>query len=73
MITILDVASACSDPGLASILMIVKSMVTMIQIIAPLLLIVMLAIHFIRLVKNPDEKKIRGFYMNAFASAWATW
>ncbi|MBQ7578608.1 MAG: phage terminase large subunit family protein [Synergistaceae bacterium] len=22
---------------------------------------------------NPDEKKIRGFHMNAFASPWATW
>ncbi len=25
------------------------------------------------IAKNPDETKIRGFHMNAFASAWATW
>lgn len=25
------------------------------------------------IAKNPDEKKIRGFHLNAFASPWATW
>ena len=25
------------------------------------------------IAKKPDEKKIRGFHMNAFASAWASW
>ncbi|MBQ7561131.1 MAG: phage terminase large subunit family protein [Synergistaceae bacterium] len=25
------------------------------------------------IASNPDEKKIRGFHMNAFASPWATW
>ena len=25
------------------------------------------------IAENPDEKKIRGFHMNAFASPWATW
>ncbi|MBR2209010.1 MAG: phage terminase large subunit family protein [Synergistaceae bacterium] len=25
------------------------------------------------IASNPDEKKARGFHMNAFASAWATW
>ena len=25
------------------------------------------------IAKNPDQQKIRGFHMNAFASPWATW
>ena len=25
------------------------------------------------IAKNPDEKKIRGFHMNAFASGWVSW
>ena len=25
------------------------------------------------IAKNPDEKKIRGFHVNAFASAWVSW
>ena len=51
------IQNACSDPGLQAILGIARRIVTLIQVIAPILLIVMLAIHFIRLMKDPEEKK----------------
>ena len=57
MITFLVSQSTCSDPALASVLFIVKNILNLIGIIAPITLIVMLAVHLIKLVKNPDDKK----------------
>lgn len=53
----LDISQACSDPALASILSTCRRIFNFITIIAPIVLIVMLAIHFIKLMFNPDDKK----------------
>ena len=53
----LALSSACNDPGLQSVLAIVKNILSLIQIIGPILAIIMLAVHLIRMMKNPDDKK----------------
>lgn len=57
MISFLVSQSTCSDPSLASILYIVKNILNLIELIAPIALIIMLSVNFIRLAKNPDDKK----------------
>lgn len=54
---ILVTVSSCTDTALASILSTVRRILSLICIIAPILLIIMSAIHLVNLVKNPDEKK----------------
>ena len=49
--------SSCNDPALLSILSIVRRILSLIQIIGPILALVSLSIHLIRLMKNPDDKK----------------
>ena len=49
--------SVCTSPELSGILYTVKSILTIIQMVAPILLIIMLAIHLIKLAANPDNEK----------------
>ena len=53
----LDIISACSDPALAALLSFVKKTISLIQLIGPILALISLSLHLIRLVKNPDDKK----------------
>lgn len=46
----------CDDPGLANLLAITKRLLTLIQIIGPILCIIGLIIIFIQLISNPEEK-----------------
>ncbi|MBP5678896.1 MAG: phosphodiester glycosidase family protein [Bacilli bacterium] len=54
---LLDVASSCSDPGLQSILATVKRILSLFQIIGPILALVSFSIHLTHLVRDPDDKK----------------
>ena len=49
--------NGCSSPELGGILYTVKSVLTIISIIAPILLLIMGSIHLVNLVKDPDDKK----------------
>jgi len=53
----LFLAISCNDSGLESILAIVKSILSLLQIIGPILALICLSIHFTMMVKNPDDKK----------------
>jgi len=53
----LAITSACSDPALQAVLSVVKRVLSLIQIIGPILSVISLAIHITMLVKNPDDKK----------------
>ncbi|MBP5678897.1 MAG: SGNH/GDSL hydrolase family protein [Bacilli bacterium] len=55
--SLLWIASSCSDPGLQSILAIVKRILSLIQIIGPILALVSFSIHLTHLVRDPDDKK----------------
>lgn len=58
MIEVLDIMSECSSPAMGSVLVIVKRILNVIQIIGPILLIIALIIHLIKLMGNPDDKKL---------------
>ena len=53
----LAIVSACNDPALASVLSIIKNIMSLIQILGPIVSLIALTIHLTRLVKNPDDKK----------------
>ena len=50
--------NACSDAALSSFLGVVKNILNLIQIIGPILCIISLTITLIKMVSNPDEKKL---------------
>ena len=58
------VINNCSSQGLYSILNILKNILTIIQIIGPILLIISLTITIIKLMNNPDEKKLKNNIKN---------
>ncbi len=49
--------SSCNDPAFVSILSIVRRILSLIQIIGPIVALVSLSIHLVRLMKDPDDKK----------------
>lgn len=53
----LAITNSCSDPGLASILTIVRKVLGLIQIIGPILALLSIAFRLTMLMKNPDDKK----------------
>lgn len=61
---ILDLVNVCTDPGLANILYILKRMLSLIQIFGPLIALIFLAVFFVRLMINPDNKKIKKVIKN---------
>lgn len=54
----MNIVSSCYDYALVSILAVVKRLLNLFQIIAPILCIVSLSITFIQLVRDPDNKKL---------------
>ena len=52
-----ELGTCCSDFGLAATLNIVRNILTIIQIVVPLILIVMSTVSLTKMVINPDEKK----------------
>lgn len=50
-------AGTCRDVALERILYAVKNILNIIDIITPIILILMLSIHFTRAVLNPEDKK----------------
>ena len=62
--------SACGDYGLASILSVAQKVISLIQMIAPILLLVMASIQLIRLVVNPELKGgVKSIYNKFIAAA----
>ena len=59
----------CSSPGLGGILFAIKNMLNLIQIIAPILLIVMASLHIFAVMRNPDDKKRVKKVINSFIAA----
>lgn len=64
---ILDI-SICSDPGLGFILRILKSVFILIEVIAPIVLIVSSAAILSKLLANPEDKKLKKYLSNAVIS-----
>lgn len=56
--------STCGDYGLANILYIIQRIMTLFQIVVPIISIVSLIILFIKLLMKPDESKLKGRIKN---------
>ena len=52
-----DISSCCKDYGLATYLHIVKEVLNLIHFIVPIILLIMVAIDFAKMVINPDDPK----------------
>ncbi len=61
---ILDMVSTCGNPALSNLFSIAQKMITIIQILAPILAIVALGINLTKSVMNPDDKKNFSMYKN---------
>ena len=61
---ILDMVGTCGNPALANLFNIVQRIITIIQILAPILAIVALGINLTKSVMNPDDKKNFSMYKN---------
>ena len=61
---ILDMVSTCGNPALSNLFSIVQKMITIIQILAPILAIIALGINLTKSVMNPDDKKNFSMYKN---------
>lgn len=55
---LLTVSSTCSDVALANVLSIVKNILSLIQIIGPILCIISLVLTFTKMMTSPDNKKL---------------
>ena len=63
------VGAECSSPALGSAISAFHKMMTLIQIIVPILLIIGSAINLIRLVHNPDDQKRKKRLLNSVIAA----
>ena len=61
---ILDMVGTCCNPALANLFNIAQRIITIIQILAPILAIVALGINLTKSVMNPDDKKNFSMYKN---------
>ncbi len=61
---ILDLVSFCSDPVLAKVLSIIKNVLSLIQLLGPIIGIVALVLNLIKLMANPEEKKFKSSIKN---------
>lgn len=69
MIEVLEIINECSSPALSTILTASKRVITIIQIIGPLLLLIALTINFIKLINNPEDKKLKKNLINSLIAA----
>ena len=56
--------ATCSDPALAYVLFYIKKFLTVIQIIGPIVAIIGLTMHLIKMMTSPDNKKNNGLIKN---------
>ena len=66
---IMAVMSTCSDPVLAGILGIVRNIMTIIQIVVPIILIIWSTIEFLKLTTDPEAKGGNKKIINKFVAA----
>ena len=59
-----DLLGACDDYGLAVFLGIIKKFLNILQIIGPILAIISLVVIFVKMISNPEEKKMKNAIRN---------
>lgn len=64
-----ELGTCCTDYGLLTILDVMRQILYLIQLIAPIILMVGLGIQFTQLLVNPDDKKKQKALLNKFIAA----
>lgn len=64
-----EFGNCCSDPALVPILSVVRNLLNLIQIIAPILLLCGATYNLIKMMQNPDDKKNFSKIKNSFLAA----
>ena len=59
-----DLTNYCSDPGLANILDVIQKALKLFQIVMPILSIISLTVIFLKLMSNPENKKMKNAIRN---------
>lgn len=59
----------CNEPSLGPILQVIRNIITVIQILVPIILIVMSTINLIKMMSNPDDKKMVKKILNSVLAA----
>lgn len=52
-----ELASCCHDPGIVSLISIIKNIMDIVQIVVPILLVVYLSVQLTKMAMNPEDKK----------------
>ena len=58
MIEVIEIVNTCSSPTLSYAISLIKNILTIIQIMGPIVLIISLTFSFIKLMTTPDDKKL---------------
>jgi hypothetical protein len=69
MIEVLEIVSECSSPALSGVLKVAKNVLKLIQVIGPIVLIVATTLNLIKLMTNPEEKKLLKKAINSALAA----
>jgi NADH:ubiquinone oxidoreductase subunit 6 (subunit J) len=69
MLEVLTMVSECSVPALGLALKAIKNLLSVIQIIVPIVLMCAVTFHLIKMMQNPDEKKNFSKVKNSFLAA----
>ncbi|MBP5679415.1 MAG: hypothetical protein J6X28_06290 [Bacilli bacterium] len=64
----MNIVSSCTDYAMVGVLSVVRRILSLFQIIAPILCIISLAITFIHLMRDPDNKKLLKKIRNSIIS-----
>ena len=64
-----EFGNCCSDPALVPILSVVRNLLNLIQLIAPILLLCGATYHLIKMMQNPEDKKGFSKVKNSFLAA----
>jgi len=65
----MDSMRECSSIGLLNVISVFKNMMTIIQILVPIILLIFTAIGLFKLMMNPDDKKLKKGIINKFIAA----
>lgn len=69
MLEVLEIVSECSSPALSGVLKVAKNVLKLIQVIGPIVLIVATTLNLIKLMTNPEEKKLLKKAINSALAA----
>ena len=69
MLEVLEIINECSSPALSNILSIFKRIINFVQIIGPILLIIGMTFNLVKVMNDPEDKKLKKNILNSLIAA----